>query len=137
MNQYFNVKFSLFLIEVSFDTLEGNQLSYIQTGYFVKKIGVFMNHIINLSFRWKNKFFSELFTTQKIEKKYMTFLTAQSLLGILIFRYTNRTKIETDMVFIPGTHPQTSSNWSKKTSRTSRNKCHEKVQINSERQFTS
>ena len=63
----------------------------------------------------KEKTFSELFTTQKIEKKYMTFLTTQSLLGILIFRYTNHTKIETDMVFIPGTHPQTSSNWSKKT----------------------
>ena len=81
---------------------------------FCQKNGVFMNHIIKLNFRWKNKMFSELFTTQKIEKKYMTFLTTQSLLGILIFRYTNRTKIETDMVFIPGTHPETSSNWSKK-----------------------
>ena len=32
MNQYFNVKLSLSLTKVSFDTLEGNQLSYFQNG---------------------------------------------------------------------------------------------------------
>ena len=36
MNQYFNDKLSLFLAEVSFDTLEENQLSYFQNGYFFK-----------------------------------------------------------------------------------------------------
>ena len=35
------------------------------------------------------------------------------VLGILIFRYTNLTKIGNDIVFIHGGHPQTSSNWSK------------------------
>ena len=34
MNQYFNDKLSLSLTEVSFDTSEENQLSYIQNGYF-------------------------------------------------------------------------------------------------------
>ena len=47
---------------------------------FCQKNGVFMNHIIKLNFRWKNKMFSELFTTQKIEKKFVTFLTGQSLI---------------------------------------------------------
>ena len=35
-NLSFNDKLSLFLAEVSFDTSEGNQLSYFQNGYFDK-----------------------------------------------------------------------------------------------------
>ena len=34
MDQYFIDKLSLFLTEVSFDTSEGNQLSYFKNGYF-------------------------------------------------------------------------------------------------------
>ena len=36
INQYFNDKLSLFLTEVSFNTLEENQLIYFQNGYFFK-----------------------------------------------------------------------------------------------------
>ena len=36
MNEYFNDKLRLFLTEVSFNTPEENQLSYFQSGYFLK-----------------------------------------------------------------------------------------------------
>ena len=36
MNQYFIDKLDLFLTEVSFDTSEGDQLSYFQNGNFFK-----------------------------------------------------------------------------------------------------
>ena len=44
--QYFNDKLSLFLTEVSFDTSEGNQLSYFENYYFSKFFGDLVSHII-------------------------------------------------------------------------------------------
>ena len=47
LNHYFNGKLSLFLTEVSFDTSEGNQLSYFQNGCFSKFFGDLMSHVIS------------------------------------------------------------------------------------------
>ena len=44
MNQYFLVKLSLFLTEVSFDNSEGNQLSYFQNCHFFKILWFHMPH---------------------------------------------------------------------------------------------
>ena len=45
-SQYFNDKLSLFLAEVSYDTSEGNQLSYFKIAMFSKLFGDLMSHII-------------------------------------------------------------------------------------------
>ena len=41
----------------------------------------------------KEKIFSELFTTQEIEKKFVTFLTGQSLLCLYVHAFPQRGKV--------------------------------------------
>ena len=79
MNQYFNDKSSIFLTEVNFDTLEGNQLSYFQNGLFFKILWWFHEAHNWVKCRWKNTSIFSTFHGWKIDKTFVTFISNKSL----------------------------------------------------------
>ena len=79
MSPYFNVKLSLFLTEVSFETSEENQLSYFQNGYFFKILWWSHEPHYKGICRWRNEIISECFTINNHGFYFVSFSTNQTL----------------------------------------------------------
>ena len=71
---------------MTFDTSEGNQLSYFQNGYFFKILWWFHQPHNHVRCRQKIRMFSEVFTKWTIALKIVTFLAGQSLSLLLLVK---------------------------------------------------
>ena len=79
MSPYFNAKLSLFLTEVSFETSEGNQLSYFQNSYFFKILWWSHEPHNKRICRWENEIISECFTINNQGFSFVSFSIDQTL----------------------------------------------------------
>ena len=68
-----NALFQGYFAEVRFETLEENQLSYVQNGYLAKFFDDLMNHIAREYAGKKNEIISECFTITNCKFTFVTF----------------------------------------------------------------